>query len=129
PVLFLLSSFRIEPPPEFLRRLNNAHIRGRVFVSYRIPFLIYRRLRKYATDLRFPGMPGLAVLSPDTSFDFFPHHENTRAIHLHVEDGNPWPQRNQQGQLQSLCEFALLTHFDISSDGLRNTLHGLGGDG
>ena len=55
-------SFRIEPAAEFLGSLNGTYIRGRAFVTYGIPFLVQRRLRKYATDLRFPGMRGLAVL-------------------------------------------------------------------
>src|SRR6516162_8628150 len=88
-------SFRIEPAAEFLGSLDSAHIGGRVFVSYGIPFLVHRRLRKYATDLCLPGMPRLTVLFARTSFGFLTYDGNTCAVHLHVEDGNPWSQGNR----------------------------------
>src|SRR5215470_6730671 len=79
-------SFRIEPTTEFLGSLDSTHIRGGVFISYRIAFLVHRGLRKYATDLRFPGVSGLAVLFPRTSLGFLTYDGNTRAVHLHIED-------------------------------------------
>src|SRR5207302_8560675 len=88
-------SFRIKATPEFLRSLNGAHVGGRIFVPDGIPFLVHRGLREHAAQFHFPGVSGLAVLFPRTSFGFFAYDRNTCAIHLHVEDWNPWSQRNR----------------------------------
>jgi hypothetical protein len=71
---------------------------------------------------------GLAVLFARTSFGFLAHYGNACAIHLHIEDGNTWPQWDRQLQLQGLLLLTLLPNFDIFSNGFGGSLHGLGSD-
>jgi hypothetical protein len=70
---------------------------------------------------------GLAVLFAGTAFGFLFHYGNTRAIHLHIQIGNAWPQRDGQRELECSLQLALLTNFDVLSDGFGGALHGFGG--
>ena len=54
------------------------------------------------------------------------HYGNTRAIHLHIEDGYGLAHHEGQMQLQGALNFPLLARADIGSDGFRRALHGFG---
>jgi len=69
----------------------------------------------------------LAILFTDAAFGFFVHHRDAGAIHLHIQNRNAWSHRDRQLQLQGSPELALLTNFDIFSDGFGRTFHGFGG--
>src|SRR6202041_407522 len=107
PCLPPLPSFGIETATEWLTALDGAYIAGRGLIPYRIALFIDGGLREYAAQLGLTGVGGLAVLFASTAFSFLFHYGNTRAIHLHIQNGNAWPQRDGQLQLECSLQLAL----------------------
>ena len=98
-----------------LTALDGADIAARNVISYRIALFVDGALRQYPAQLGLASAGGLAVLFAGTAFDFLFHYGNTRAIHLHIQNWNAWPQ------------LELLTNFDFLSDGFGGALHVFGG--
>jgi len=57
---------------------------------------------------------------------FFLHNRHARAVHLHIENGNRFPDDDRQIQLHGLANLALLTGGNSGAHGLCRALYRLG---
>src|ERR1700685_4503242 len=94
-----LPGFGIETTTEFLTVLDRSYIAGRSFVPYGIALLIHCRLREYTPPFGLARVGRLALLCADPAFTLLAHYGNAGAIHLHIQNGNAWPNRDRQLQL------------------------------